>query len=46
MIILIKMIKMRKVKIELDEDLVVELNKRKNKVGETYSDVVRFILKK
>jgi len=37
--------KIRKVKIELDEDVVNSLIKFKN-VGDTYSDIVRRLLKK
>jgi len=38
--------KERKVKIELDEDLVLELNSMKESIGETYSVVLRRLLKK
>ena len=37
--------KMDKVKVQLDKDIVNELIKRK-KVGDTYSDVLRRLIKK
>ena len=36
--------KMNKVKVELDEDIVNQLIKRK-KVGDTYSDIIRELLR-
>ena len=36
---------MRKVKVQLDEDIVNELIKLK-KIGDTYSDVIKRLLKK
>lgn len=35
----------RKVKIELDEDVVLKINSMKKKVGESYSEILRRILK-
>jgi negative regulator of replication initiation len=35
----------KRVKIELDEVLVLKLSSMKQKIGETYSDVLRRILK-
>jgi negative regulator of replication initiation len=37
--------KIRKVKIELDEDIVLKINSLKQSIGETYSSVLRRILK-
>ena len=36
--------KQKKVKVELDEDLVLKLNALKQSIGETYSDVLRRLL--
>lgn len=35
----------KKIKVELDEDIVNEMIKRKTKVGDTYSSVLREVLK-
>ena len=39
-----ELVKQRKVKIELDEDIVLKLGSMKTAIGETYSDVVRRLL--
>lgn len=36
---------MRKVKVELDEDVVLYVNSLKKNIGETYSDILRRELK-
>jgi len=38
--------KAKRVKIELEEDLVLKINSMKESIGETYSDVLRRVLKK